>query len=566
MKKTIGDFLLDRLSQIGVKVIFGVPGDYNLQFLMQIEKKSTIQFIGNRNELNGAYAADGYARLHGISALLTTYGVGDLSALNGVAGAFAEYVPMVCLSGAPPLHSIRQRAFLHHTTAEGNYEDVMNSYRPFTVACTRLTPQNAVEEIDRILRICMREKRPVYIQIPSDITFCEIEVPDQPLRLTYQKSDIARLNNLVNYIQNCLKKAQTPAVLLGNALDRFHLKEKTQLLIENLNLPFATQSSAQAVLDQELLQWVGQYNGVASVASTKAIIEKSDCLIGINVKFTDSNSGYFTQNIPDNMIDIQPFSTSVGKEYFEDVLAEDVIEQLAKNFPYKNSQSYVSFNSDINQNWQAQQGSKLSLDRFWGKMDQFIKTKDVIITDAGTSMRGVRGLNLPSDITIINQPLWLSIGYSLPALFGSLIADPQRRQILFIGDGSFQLTAQEVSAFFAYNLKPIIFLINNKGYTIERSIMGLHSAFNDIPEWNYHQLFDAFSNGKSYFYAQVKTEDELENNLKEINRPNIQKLCLIEVMIDKFDIPIKVQNSADRIAFYNYGKWGLQALNKKVSF
>lgn len=565
MKKTIGDFLLDRLFQVGIDKIFGVPGDYNLQFLMQAEKRKEIEFIGNRNELNAAYTADGYARLKGISAILTTYGVGDLSALNGVAGAYAECVPMVCLSGVPPLHSMNQRAFLHHTTAEGDFEDVIGCYRPFTVAQARITPQNAVEEIDRVLMACKREMRPVYIQIPSDVTFFEIEVPDEKIVYSVQKSDSLQLAELLGAVKERLQHAKSPVILLGNAIDRFGLKEATQNLIEKLNIPFATQSAAQAVLDQDLPQWIGDYSGGASVQSVKETVEGSDCLIGINVKFTDSNSGYFTQNISEDMIDILPFRTTIGRKVFEDVSAFDILKSLNKSDLPKNMTTYTSVNKSNKQVWESEKGKTLTLDRFWAKMNNFIRANDVIVTDAGTSMRGVRGLALPSDITIISQPLWLSIGYSLPALFGSLMAESNRRHILFIGDGSFQLTAQEASAFFEHNLNPVIFLVNNKGYTIERSIMGLYSAFNDIPEWSYHKLFDAFSNGKPYTFTTIKTEDELETGLQALDM-NAQELRVVEIMIDAFDIPKKVQDSADRIAFFNYGKRGLKELNKNVQF
>ena len=91
MKTTIGNFLISRLRQMGVRHIFGVPGDFNLQLLEQIGETDGIEFVGNCNELNASYAADGYARMNGASALLTTYGVGDLSALCGVAGAAAEH-------------------------------------------------------------------------------------------------------------------------------------------------------------------------------------------------------------------------------------------------------------------------------------------------------------------------------------------------------------------------------------------------------------------------------------------------------------------------------------------
>lgn len=559
----MGDFLLDRLSQIGVQDILGVPGDYNLQFLIQMERREDIKFVGTRNELNGAYAADGYARLNGVSVILTTYGVGDLSAINGVAGAFAEYVPIVCISGAPPLNSVNGHRLLHHTTAEGNFEDVMDCYRPFTVAQARITPQNAVEEVDRVLRACIREKRPVYLQLPSDITFFEIDVHDKVLSLRDQTSDPQQLQVLLDHIGKKLAKAERPAALLGMAIDRFGWTDLTKSMIEKLSIPFATLSAAQSVLDSDHPQWIGGYSGRSSPELVKEIIEKSDCLFGLNVKFIDSNSSYFTQKIPEDMINIQPFRTIIGHEVFEGVSAIELLEHLSKIIPSKTYRNHKPSLVKTKHEWTAKAGTKLIQDRFWKRVEQFIKPKDVVAVEAGTSMRGVKALNLPSGVTIVSQPLWLSIGYSLPALFGALLAKKDRRQVLFIGDGSFQLTAQEVSSFFYHDLKPVIFLINNKGYTIERAIMGFHSHYNDIPNWDYNKLFDSFSDGKSYFVRKVNTEDELEEALNESEKASDQ-LCLIEVMFNPLDIPKAVQASANMVAAFNYGPRGLKELNKSI--
>lgn len=563
MKRTVGDFLLDRLSQIGVKDILGVPGDYNLQLLIQAERRKDIRFVGTRNELNGGYAADGYSRVNGISALLTTYGVGDLSAINAVAGAYAEYVPIVCITGAPPLNSMYRRRFLHHTTAEGNFEDIMDCYRPFTVAQARIAPQNAVEEIDRVLRACVRKKRPVYLQIPSDITFFEIDVCNEKLSLCQQSSDARQLGAVLERIEEKLAKAKNPSALLGMALDRFGLHDSTQAMIENFNIPFATLSAAQCVLDGDHPQWIGGYSGRSSSDQVKAAIEESDCLFGLNVKFTDSNSSYFTQKIPEDMIDIRPFRTIIGHEVFEGVSAVELLEALSKITPPKKYQNIPAKVAKAENNWVSKGSEKLIQDRFWKRVEKFIKPNDVVVTEAGTSMRGVKILDMPSGITIISQPLWLSIGYSLPALFGSSLAQPNRRQVIFIGDGSFQLTAQEVSSFFEHDLKPIIFLINNQGYTIERAIMGFHSAYNDIPNWNYGKLFEAFSDGKPFFARQVVTEDDFESALQDAEKASDQ-LCLIEVMFDPLDIPKAVQSSANMVASFNYGPRGLKELDKNV--
>ncbi|CAK7192003.1 Indole-3-pyruvate decarboxylase [Commensalibacter sp. Nvir] len=562
MKRTVGDFLLDRLAQVGVKNIFGVPGDYNLQFLQQIEKRQDIQFVGTRNELNGAYAADGYARLNGIAAIVTTYGVGDLSAINGIAGAFAEYVPVIFITGAPPLNSVYRHRLLHHTTAEGNFEDIMDCYRPFTVAQARITPQNAVEEIDRVFRACFREKRPVYLQLPSDISFFEIDVYNQVLSLRHQTSDVQQLESLLQHIIKKLRKAENPAALLGMALDRFELDKLIQLTVENLNIPFATLSAAQCVLDGDHAHWIGGYSGCSSSESVKRVIEKSDCLFGLNVKFIDSNSGYFTQKIPDDMINIQPFRTIIGHDIFEGVSAIELLGHLATMKPvkkYKISKNVIQKNT---KDWAIKPKKKLIQERFWKRTEKFIKSNDVIVAEAGTSMRGVKIMDMPSKITIISQPLWLSIGYSLPALFGSLMANSTRRHVLFIGDGSFQLTAQEVASLFLYDLKPILFLINNKGYTIERAIMGLHAGYNNIPLWDYKKFFESGGGNKSFFAKKVETEGELNDALLEIDR-HTDTLCLIEVMLEPLDIPKAMQESADMVAAFNYGPRGLEELKDK---
>src|SRR5450759_5770121 len=95
---TVAEYLITRLKEIGVDHLFGVPGDFVLGFFNQV-LKSDLKYVGTCNELNAAYAADGYARIRGIGAFSSTYGVGELSAINGVAGSFAEKVPVVVITG-----------------------------------------------------------------------------------------------------------------------------------------------------------------------------------------------------------------------------------------------------------------------------------------------------------------------------------------------------------------------------------------------------------------------------------------------------------------------------------
>src|SRR5262249_29420017 len=150
-RMTIGDFLLRRLEEAGVRHLFGVPGDYNLELLQQLRDTGSLTWIGACSELNASYAADGYARIAGLGALLVTNGVGALSAINGVAGAYSEHVPVICICGSIPLRSIDRGLGMHHTMADGTFDQFLGAFAQVTTAQVRLTPRNAAIEIDRLI-------------------------------------------------------------------------------------------------------------------------------------------------------------------------------------------------------------------------------------------------------------------------------------------------------------------------------------------------------------------------------------------------------------------------------
>ena len=183
MKQSIGNFLLRRLQEAGIKHIFGVPGDYNLELMQQLEDRGEPAWIGNCNELNASYATDAYARINGLGALIVTHGVGALSAINGIAGAYSEHVPVILICGSLPLRAVQRGDLMHHTLADREKGDLCRIFTEVTAAQAQLTPENAAAEIDRLILTAWRRKLPVYLELPSDISYLEIEVPDRPLKL-----------------------------------------------------------------------------------------------------------------------------------------------------------------------------------------------------------------------------------------------------------------------------------------------------------------------------------------------------------------------------------------------
>ena len=537
----IGEFLNLRLKQMGIQHLFGVPGDFNLSYLEQVEADAQLEFIGNCNELNAAYAADGYARINGFAALATTYGVGDLSAINGIAGAYAENVPMVHISGIPPLHVVQKGILVHHTLVDGNYDNIMNCMKEFTVAQTRLTPANAASEIDRVLRQCFIERRPVHIQLASDITHVKIEVDARPLELRYPAVEPELLHSVVDQL--------------------FGVTSLLHDLSHKCSIPFASMNTAKNIMDEGSPRYIGTYVGGASQPHVKNVIEQSDCLIGVGVRFTDVGSAVFTHQIAtENYIEIKPYGLNIFGQDIPGIAIGQLLAELNKKVAPRKAPQPVLNHQPV-QRIEVPEQQKLSQELLWNAIAGFFKEHDVIIGEVGTSNSALSGLKLPATAKYIAQPLWGSIGYTLPALLGSLLAAPERRQILFIGDGSFQLTVQELSTIIRHELKPIIFLLNNGGYTIERLIMGENAAYNDIQNWNYAQIPAVFNGSKAYQSHVVETIGQLKQVLEHVQQ--LDGLTFVELKLPAMDAPMSLKKFANVIARFDYGDRGYEILTQR---
>lgn len=553
MRIAIGDFLLSRLQDAGITEIIGVPGDFNLNLIEQIDAREGIRFVGTCNELNAAYAADGYARSRGLGALLTTYGVGELSALNGIAGAAAEHVPMVSIAGAPPLYATEARYDLHHSMGDGNFENILSSVGQITVAAVRITPHNAVEEIDRALHTALREKRPVHIQVPSDITHLTIEAPQEPLNTAWPSSDPERLASAVERIAELFAAATSPVLLVDLDADRHGFAESLQKLAEKTQTPYAQLTSGKGILDEQSPLFLGTYNGAGSAPDVRSTVENADLLLTTTPRFIEANSGSFTHNLPaDAVVDLGDQHVSIHGEDYIGITVQELLDALLETLPA--AQTPVTRSREETAEWEVTPDAALTQQRLWPRMARFVREGDVVITEAGTSNIGLGPQPLPSGVKYINSGIWGSIGFTLPALLGSQLAAPSRRHLLFIGDGSFQLTAQELSTILREDLAPIIVLVNNRGYTIERWILGMRSAYNDVANWDYGKLPSVFHPGTSMVSYSASTEEELEQALAQIDGSSAG--AFLELHLEPEDAPAGLKAFGPMTADFDYGPRG----------
>lgn len=554
MKMTIGEFLFLRLRQLGVNHVFGVPGDFNLQLLEQIKHVDNIEFVGTCNELNAAYAADGYARLNGMGAVLTTYGVGDLSAVCGIAGSCAEHVPVVSISGTPPLYAMESRLRVHHSLAEGNFDNMLNCFHEFTVNAVRLTPANAVDELDRVLMSCWREKLPVYIQVPSNISYLEVEVPANVLARKLPPSDAERLESAAQHIAGLLAKAANPGLIVDIDAHRSGLIQGLTELARKRQIPYVAFRSGKGVLSEADPLFMGIISGDMSEAKVKDLISNSDCLIATAPCFAEASPMVSPKGLFINgHVYIRGFAVMVEGEVYEGVVAAELLERLVELVDERPAQTALTAAPNLKTH---QSGNPLTQAYLWSALEAFFREDDIICVENGTSLNAIANVRLPAGATLVAQPIWGAIGYTLPALLGTMLAADTRRQILLIGDGSFQLTAQELSTILNRGLKPIIFLLNNRGYTIERYILGADAAYNDVANWQYLQLPKVFAPKTQVYTAAVATEDELVKALAEAE--NSPHACFIELRLDPMDAPAFLKYFGPLTAELDYGPRGPQ--------
>jgi indolepyruvate decarboxylase len=550
----VGEFLLRRIREAGVRHAFGVPGDFNLEFLQQLEDTGTLEWIGTCNELNASYAADGYGRLNRMAALIVTNAVGALSAINGIAGSYSEHVPVICVCGSIPLRSIERGLGMHHTMADGSNNRFLRAFEEVTAAQARLTPQNAAMEIDRLIMTAWREKLPVYMELPSDVAYLDIEVPVAPLMLHEQPSDPERLRSCVDAIASRLATAKSPAMLVDLDADRFGVTAEVIGLAEKLQMPVAVVATAKAVIDETFPYYAGIYNGKASKQPTLDAIEKSDCLLAIGYRPIDLTSGSFTDSLPADTIHARGHSVDVEADNYQAVTLKEVLRGVTdKVRPVMDRAMRAYMPGSMTAGNHSNGSTKLTQAAYWQAIQGYIRSGDVLVAEDGTSY-GAFGLDLPPNCSFVSEAIWGSIGYSVGSLLGTLAAAPQRRHLLFVGDGSFQLTAQELSTMLRHDYKPVIFLINNGGYTIERCYLGKTAAYNEVATWSYADLPKVFKPDTTARSFVVKTVEDLQ---KALSAPN-DRLIFIESRMDAYDAPGPVIRGGNSGADLDYGPRGPQ--------
>ncbi|MGE9295770.1 MAG: thiamine pyrophosphate-binding protein [Puniceicoccales bacterium] len=557
---TIGSYLATRLEQIGIRHYFAVPGDYNLVLLDQILKNDRLKFVGCCNELNLGYACDGYARAKGVAAGFVTFSVGGLSAINAIAGAYAEDLPIIFVSGSPNTNAWPENRPLHHTLGEVRYRYQLDMFKEVTACAVSIEHiDDAPELIDRAVNECLRRRKPVYIEIACNLAGEMIpSAPNQKLTAPVP-CDEAALDAAVEHAAALLNTAVKPVLVGGVKLRPWDARDEFARLADASGYAVAMMPNAKGFFPEDHPQYIGTYWGPVSTPGCGEIVESADIYLYAGPTFTDyTTSGYSALISTDKLIQANAERVKLPGRTYNNVPLPLFLDRLAKAVK-KNPSSLESFERlrpDPTCPPEVSPDTKLLTRHVTHRIENMLTPEMVLLAETGDSwFNGVK-TKLPAGAAFEIQMQYGSIGWSVGATLGYAMAtDGERRVVSMIGDGSFQLTAQELSTIIRYELNPIIFLINNRGYTIEVEIHD--GPYNNIKNWDYAGLMNVLNaeDGKGWS-TRVGTVGELDEAIKTA-LAHEDGPCLIELTIDRDDCSKELLEWGTRVAAVNSAppKW-----------
>lgn len=557
MEITLGRYLFERLHQLDVNTIFGLPGDFNISLLDKIYEVPQLKWAGNANELNAAYAADGYSRIKGLGCLVTTFGVGELSALNGIGGAYAEHVGLIHIVGIPSIASQAKQLLLHHTLGNGDFTVFHRMSNNISQTTAFLSDINTAPlEIDRCIREAWIYQRPVYIGLPANLV--DLKVPTSllstPINLQLNPNDPESQLEVVNHVLQIISQSRNPIILIDACCLRHKCRPEVEALVNLTQFPVFTTPMGKSGINESHPRFGGVYVGTLSQPLVKKMVDSADLVISIGALLSDFNTSSFQYSYrTKNIIEFQSDYTKIKQATFPGVQMKEALQELLSSVQGAVNPHYVPPPILTLPKLAPIQlpSTILTQEYLWSRVSDWFQEGDIIVTETGTSAFGIVQSRFPNNTIGISQVLWGSVGFTVGATVGAAMAameiDPRRRVILFVGDGSLQLTVQEISTMCKWECNnTYLFVLNNEGYTIDRLVHGLSIAsYNDIQPWNILLILPLF-NAKEYETIRIQTTGELDTLFgdQEFAIPN--KIRMVEVMLPRMDAPSNLVAASGR--------------------
>lgn len=539
---TIAEYLIDRLVDAGLSHCFGIPGDYVLT-LYSLLQQSPIEMVGCTREDCAGFAADAYARIHGLGAVCVTYCVGGLSVANSLAGAYAEKSPVVMLTGSPGLKERINNPLLHHKVRD--FHTQLNVFQQLCVAATELNDANtAFAEIDRVLDACDRFKRPVYIDLPRDMVHARPMVPQTYARSAATVDDDA-LNEAVQETVERLARAERPVIIAGVELHRFGLQSQVLALAERCRLPIASTILGKSVIRETHPLFIGLYEGAMGREAVTQYVEESDCVLLLGTFMTDINLGIYTARLDlKQCIYATSEQLQISYHHFPNAPLDKFLERLLQAKPVCRERPIpAALRTALPTPPQPAPEAPIRISRLIAHLNARLDSNTIVIADIGDALFASSELIIHDSTDFLSPAYYTSMGFSVPAALGACTARPDDRVVVLCGDGAFQMTGQEISTLVRRGASPILIVLDNHGYGTERMLQKGDWVYNEINPWRYARLTEVYGGGRGY---EIDNEGQLVAALDAAWNDRSQ-LHLLHVRLVEGDASETLQRLAARL-------------------
>ncbi len=538
---TIGSAVIDRLHKLGVRHIFGIPGDYVLS-LYKLLETSPIRLVGTSREDCAGFAADAYARINGVGALCVTYCVGGLNTVNAVACAYAERSPVIVLTGSPGIAECTRNPYLHHMVR--HFSTQREVFEKMTVAAVTLDDAHTAErEMDRAFAALLRYRRPIYIEIPRDMVYVRLNRSSRSSCVEDQPSDQAAISEAISEVRAMLSAARRPVILAGAEIGRFGLQDDLIRLVERLNIPIASTLLGKSIIREVHPLYIGVYSGLVAREEVQRFVNESDCLLILgsilsDVEDIDTQSPLLTEG---RAIHVTADRVAIKHHRYDSIRFEDFVRALvAAPLPSFGIRELPTAPRSAIPSLPAH--TPITIESMFRHLDSVLDDKTLVIADVGESLFAATDLHVHGRFEFLSPAYYTSMGFAVPAAVGAGFAAPSLRPIVLVGDGAFQMTGSELSTCVRYGQSPVVIILNNRGYSTEREI--LEGPFNDVHEWRYEKICDLVGGGVS---RRIATYGEFVDAIKTALADPGQ-MYVLNVLLDPADRSPAMVRLAKRLA------------------